>query len=784
MAVKRCRPFGGALLLAAAVLAAPVWGAGQPPPAQDPAAAFPATPTAVPLKRDPADVYAPETPPPPQTPAEGEPALPVRVESPSRTSPVSRTSPIEPELSRPSRTEPIGLAAEAPVAAGPAEAIPLAGARAASAAPHGAEPPIALPIPLPEPLAEAQAAAGLAVAPPAAAGGGIPLFDAADLDAWLDGLVPAALARGGLSGAVVSVVKDGRLLTARGYGLADRGNRRPMDPARTLVRPGSISKLFTWVAVMQQVERGRLDLDADVNRYLDFRIPAYDGKPITLRQLMTHTAGFEESAKHLFAATPQSQRRLGDYLKAVLPQRIYPPGQVPAYSNYGVALAGYIVERTTAQRFEDYIQAQVLDPLGMRHSSFRQPLPEALAADLARGYARAGGAPVPFERVNPAPAGALSATAEDMARFMLAMLDQGRLDGRAVLQPASVQAMHAAALRPIPGLDAIGLGWFRRDGRGPLAVGHGGATEAFQSQLVLLPAHRLGVFVSVDGPARAGRGLHRDLVDGLIARYFPSVQSEPPTLASARVHGQQVAGLYENSRGAQTQFLVLARFFGAARVRLHEDSTLSVSTLLGRDGRPKRWREVGAYLWREVDGESLLAARMDRGRVVALSSDDVPAAMWLQPVPASRSPAWLLPALVAALAVQSLALAAWPVAALVRRHYLVPLSLDARQRRLRALMLCGLAANLAGAALWVWILARIEATPRALDGGLDAWIVLARALGAACVASAVVALVRMRDAWRGVSVLERVCTVWVAAACLVLAWAVFALRLLGWSLVY
>lgn len=613
----------------------------------------------------------------------------------------------------------------------------------------------------------------------------IPQLGPLDLEAYVDGLVPPAIARGGLAGAVVVVVKDGQVLLSKGYGYADVERRKPMDPARTLLRPGSISTLFTWTAVMQLAERGKLDLDADVNTYLDFKIRDYYGQPITLRHLMTHSAGFEDSGKHRFAADPSRLLKLGDYLKAVQPRRIYAPGTVPAYSNYGAALAGYIVERVAGQSFDDYVEEHVFEPLRMRHSSFRQPLPKGLAGEMAQSYVAAGAVPVPFELVNPAPAGGLSSTGEDMAHFMLAQLDQGRYGSDAIVQPHTLQSMQATALRPIPGLDAMTLGFFRRDERGPLLIGHDGATEAFQSSLTLLPAHRLGVFVSADGPARAGRALHRDLVDGVIQRYYPSPASDTPTLPTAYLHGEQVRGRYENSRGSASNFLAIARLFGSATVVLNDDDTIGVSSLRTGDGRIKRWREIEPYVWREVGGDGRLAAKMSDNEVIAIGSDDLPAATWLQPVPGWRSPGWMLPLLFAALGVQALALCLWPVAAIVRYQTQRRLRLDGRERDLRLLTMLGLIANLSLAALWWWVLARAEVSARALDGGLDGWIRLAQLLGLLSVPIAIVACLNARAAWLGpMQRLRRVCVVAMAGACVAMVWFVFALKTLSWALVY
>src|ERR1700729_2565236 len=168
-----------------------------------------------------------------------------------------------------------------------------------------------------------------------------PELTAVDADAWLDGYLPYALAQGDIAGAVVVIVKDGQVLTQRGYGYADLAARQRVDPATSMFRPGSISKLFTWTAVMQLVEQNKIDLDVDVNRYLDFTIPPYEGAPITMRNIMTHTPGFEPALKHLIVFQGSGPvPSLGAALKERLPKRVFAPGTTGAYSNYAVGLAG------------------------------------------------------------------------------------------------------------------------------------------------------------------------------------------------------------------------------------------------------------------------------------------------------------------------------------------------------------------------------------------------------------------------------------------------------------
>ena len=153
-----------------------------------------------------------------------------------------------------------------------------------------------------------------------------PALTAADAEAFLDGVMPMQLAREDIAGAVVLVVKDGKVLLAKGYGYSDVKKRTPVSPDGTLFRTGSVSKLFTWTAVMQLVEQGKIDLNRDVNDYLDFKIPTKFGKPITVKDLMTHTPGFEETAEDLFLAKASDLKPMDEYLKAHLPERVYPPG--------------------------------------------------------------------------------------------------------------------------------------------------------------------------------------------------------------------------------------------------------------------------------------------------------------------------------------------------------------------------------------------------------------------------------------------------------------------------
>jgi CubicO group peptidase (beta-lactamase class C family) len=451
-----------------------------------------------------------------------------------------------------------------------------------------------------------------------------PTMTGADLDAFFAGLMPYAIHRGNIAGAVIVVVKGDRIIFSKGYGYADLAKRTPVIPDRTIFRPGSVSKTFTWTAVMQQVQAGKIDLDADVNRYLDFTIPPKYGKPITMRNLMTHTPGFGEVVRDLFVEHPSDLYPLGDYLKAHIPDRIFPPGTVIAYSNYGAALAGYIVQRVSGEPFDQYIARHILQPLHMDDSTFVQPLPTNLAPLMAKGYVTASrGKAEPFELVEGAPAGALSATGTDMAHFMIAYLNGGRYDGAAILEPKTIDEMFTLQMAPAPGMNGFGLGFYQENRNGQIIYAHAGDTDVFHSDLHLLPKQHVGIFMSFNsaGDAGAVEDVRTHLFRAFLDRYFPYSPPQEKTVADPQRDAARVAGWYQTSRRADRALLP---FYALAQVNVSArgDGTIEVSMLKDLAGAPLRWREVGPLYYRQVDGQAHLKFTADEnGRILSWTSD-------------------------------------------------------------------------------------------------------------------------------------------------------------------
>src|SRR6185437_7538968 len=607
----------------------------------------------------------------------------------------------------------------------------------------------------------------------------------ADVVSWLDGLVPYAMQSGDIAGGVVVVVKDGQILAEKGYGYSDVAAKKAVDPETTLFRPGSITKLFTWTAVMQLVEQGKLDLDVDINRYLDFRIPARDGEPITLRNLMTHTPGFEERLKGLMSSHPVPP--LGDDLKSWIPKRIFDPGKTPAYSNYGADLAGYIVQRVSGEAYVDYIDHHIFAPLGMLRSSMRQPLPAALQVSMSKGYRLASGPAEYYEYTDP-PAGSLAATGADMARFMIAHLQNGAFNGVQILKPQTAVQMHAAQPKIYPALNGMALGFYETSRNGHRVIAHNGGTQFFRSDLHLFLDDGVGIFISLnsDGRGTAAGDLHEALFHGFADRYFPSTAPLPePRIdaGTATAHAALVAGHWESSRRSASSFLSLTGLLNSMKISANPDGTI----LLPRLGHAERtpWREIAPFVWREVDGQNKLQAVVVNGLPTMIGFDVAPPAAFL-PVPAWRSPVWMLPALGAALSVLLLTGLAWPMAAAFRRAYGIPLALrGAAASSYRWIRLFSLAAVLVFLAFPVTLLF-MSADAQRLSADTDAWNLGLQAVALVAFVGAVA--VAVWDAiliWTGARRwFARLWSAAVAASCLLILFTACAFHLMSFNVNY
>jgi CubicO group peptidase (beta-lactamase class C family) len=492
----------------------------------------------------------------------------------------------------------------------------------------------------------------LAAAPPIAAHA----LEKADLEAFFDGIVPLQLERSDVAGATVLVMKDGKDLLRKGYGFSDVAKKKPVDPETTMFRLASISKLFTWISVMQLAEQGKLDIDADVNKYLDFQIAPAFGKPVTLRNLMTHTGGFEEEIRDILLIDPKQAAPLRDFLIANQPRRIFPSGEVPAYSNYGVGLGGYIVQRVSGEPFEQYVAEHIFQPLGMKHSSFKQPLAENLLPFPSDGYRNNTEKPaVGFEIFNPAPAGGVSSTASDMGRFAQALLNGGEWEGHRILKTETLAAMWTKQFSASDALPAMCMGFYQTWRNGLRFVGHGGDLIAFHSLFLLEPKEKLVIFISYNSAGSASK-TRTEILTAFADRYYP--YTGKPEFQKLSVGDlKAIAGTYQSTRRSESNKLKIGSLLEQSEATVDKDGVLKVDDFKDLRGHVRQWKPIGKDLWQETEDQGRMLAIRDRSGKIARLAIVFPGVQF-ERVPWYENSQTILPILIGSLVILAAVVAA------------------------------------------------------------------------------------------------------------------------------
>lgn len=406
--------------------------------------------------------------------------------------------------------------------------------------------------------------------------------------------------------ATVSVVADGKVVFQRGYGFASLEEQRSVDPETSLFRIGSVSKLFTWTAVMQLVEQGKLDLMADINSYLDFEIPAKivgmktngAAAPITLTHLMTHTPGFEDYSGSIFRLELVDVLPLARYVRNYLPARVFPSGEVIAYSNYGTALAGYIVERVSGMPFHEYVEQYIFTPLGMNNSTFLQPLPDEFIPNMTQAYRYVHGQyqKGAFEFV-PESAGGMSSTATDMARFMLAYLQDGLGEFGQILATDTVELMRNQLFSHHSSLQGIAYGFMEGIFNGQRTLFHSGSTMLFDTGFYLLPEENVGLFISLSG---GNYLVHKEIFEAFLVEYYPSNRmnghSSPPSGTKER-SSKYIGEYHQNRKSFTTSDKISSLMMGMIHVKWDDEGYLLVNHV----GDTYRFVEVERGVYQRLD---------------------------------------------------------------------------------------------------------------------------------------------------------------------------------------
>jgi CubicO group peptidase (beta-lactamase class C family) len=626
--------------------------------------------------------------------------------------------------------------------------------------------------------APAPAAANLSAALPSVAPHQL---EKADLEAFFDGIIPLQLERSDVAGATVLVMKDGKELLRKSYGFADVTKKKPVDSETTMFRLASISKLFTWISVMQLMEQGKLDLDADVNTYLDFQIAPAFGKPITLRNLMTHTGGFEEEVRDILLTDPKKAIPLRQYLIENQPHRIFPPGEVPAYSNYGVGLGGYIVQRASGEPFEQYVAEHIFQPLGMKHSSFDQPLAEGLSPFASDGYRSDTEKPaVGFEIFSPAPAGGVSSTASDMGRFALALLNGGELEGRRILKSETLQAMWTKQFVASPALPPMCMGFYQTWRNGLHFIGHDGDLIAFHSMFLVEPKENLVLFISYNSAGSANK-TRAEIVTSFADRYYPSSQ-KPDFQTIPLEELKAIEGAYEATRRAQTTKLSLGNLIGQSDAKVDKDGVLKVDDFKDLRGHVRKWKPIGKDLWQDENDQRLMFTIRDSSGKIARIALNFPGVQF-ERVSWYENSNWILPVLICSLAILGMVVAA----SLLRLGQRIFLSKRTRLKEQPGTLRLTAGPRLSAFA-WIILvvgtailMARLDSETMLPTRALDKYFVLMNLVTGAAIFLSIFAILAGWRIWRRseLRTISKVKFSLVAAACLFLTWFSVHWHLIG-----
>lgn len=492
----------------------------------------------------------------------------------------------------------------------------VAGLALAAAAP-------AMPMRAHAPLPAATAASPVPAASPAPEVSGRGSGDVG-LEQFVDGIVAAHMREHDAPGISVSVVRDGKILFSKGYGLANVEKRLPVSGPDTLFQIGSVSKTFVWTAVMILHERGLIDLDADVNRYLKgVRIPEAFGAPVTMNDLMAHRAGFEDAIGGLTRGGGKLRKATDRpvFLPPAIPARVYPPGTRTSYSNWGATLAAKIVEDVSGVPYQQFLEKEILKPLGMNDTTLLAPssMPPRIRDRLAIGYTVSGGRESRVAYLQGggiSPAGGMSSTASDMARWMLVHLGRGSLGGVAIMRPQTHDLMWRRAFGDRPTGADVAHGFYTSKVAGVEIFGHGGATSNFFTEVTMAPSlGGLGVYISQS--SINDHTLVADLAPLVIARLHGSPLPQKPPGTVARDTAPFV-GSYLNNRRVFTKFEKLLYSLGTATVAPAGDGGLMVSAV----GVPPLYYAPVAGApdtFENRHGERLVFGREKDGRVTHFS---------------------------------------------------------------------------------------------------------------------------------------------------------------------
>jgi len=442
--------------------------------------------------------------------------------------------------------------------------------------------------------------------------------DPAELEAFMDEYLAEQMETHHIPGVVITFVKDGDVFFSKGYGYADLENQTPMDVNETLLTTASLGKAFSAVGVLQQYERGVIDLHEDIRPYItDFQLQTNFDEALTFANLLTHTDGFEARLIGVAAQNPEGLISLGDLIETYTPTQLYPPGQYMTYGDFAATLSGYLTQEVSGLSFEAYMESNILSPLGMTDSTFDQRLSDEMVARLATGYDYAEGEyhSGPVYYIRSTPAGGLRTTAMNMNAFMLALLNGGEYQGTRILDEATTQLMHTQQFAPDSKMAGITYGLFEHfenDQRILLRDGDGVGTR---SRMVLLPEQDMGFFISYNS---GDSNIRLDIISTILEHYYPIGNTTAPLpVEDYQARTKLFTGTYRPLNADVTSFGKSMFFFSQlVEVTSTDEGYLSIvaagmggeqSSVMGGFEGISQWVEVEPLYFEQVGGKGQLS---------------------------------------------------------------------------------------------------------------------------------------------------------------------------------
>lgn len=424
------------------------------------------------------------------------------------------------------------------------------------------------------------------------------LIDAKELETLLNPIFAEQMEKLHVPGAVVVLVQNGKIVFSKGYGVTDVEKKTPVIPDKTIFRIGSITKVFTATAVMQLADRQKIKLNDDVSKYLTgVKVPNTFAEPITFASLLTHTSGLDDISPGRRTDDEKKLVPLGEFLKTRI-VRYLPPGEVISYSTYNPALAALAVEQITRTPFKIYLQKNIFEPLGMTRTSIAAVKSE-YKQDLATGYEYGENKyqRLPFQWFHTYPASDINSTATDMARFMIANLQRGTIDGRRILSEKAAREMQATQFRNHPRISGWAYGFYEGTQNNLRFIEHGGnMDDGYSTLMTLVPEKNLGIFVA-GNTETGGSQIAEAIKKAVFNRYFPAPKPEIPNTKNPSPDAlQKFAGKYRSIIRCHSCLPNSGAYIPeTVEVRITDDGMLSVYNGL--------WKLIEPMLFIRTDGE-------------------------------------------------------------------------------------------------------------------------------------------------------------------------------------